>query len=78
MPQTITLSQSEYEKLLARISRLEESIRKLLKGEPVYGSDEWWEREIKEGLKEAKAGKGVVLQSAKEIDEYFDRLDAEA
>ena len=72
MSQSITISQTEYEKLLNRIARLEQAIHKLLKKKgPAYGSEEWWDNEIKEGLEEVKQGKGVLLSTPEELQSYL-------
>lgn len=75
MSQTITISQTEYEKLLGRIGRLEEAIRKLLrKSEPVHGSDEWWTEEMKKADNDIKEGRYQTFSNAKDLQIYLDSL----
>lgn len=75
MSQSITISQTEYEKLLERISRLEKTIRKLLKKkEPEYGSDKWWDEEIKKGEEDIKKGRYQTFSNAKDLQVYLNSL----
>jgi len=76
MSQTAGITKTDYNKLISRIDRLERTVKSIAKKqkEPVYGSDGWWEEEIKAGLAEAKEGKGVTFSTAEELQAYLDEL----
>ena len=41
---------------------------------PRYGSEEWWEMEIKQGEEDVKKGHYTVLSSKDELKSYLDAL----
>ncbi len=78
MNQTITISTKTAEQILARLDNLTEEVKtikaRLLREEPSYGSDAWWEWSDKEALAEIKAGKGKKIHNKKELDVFFKNL----
>ena len=76
--QTITVPTKTIEEILSRLDQLTKEVRaiktKLFQGEPPYGSDEWWEWSNAKALKSIKEGKGVVIRSKKELNEFFNSL----
>ncbi len=76
MSQTVTLKQSEYKKLIERISALEKAVQSLIKRlqkEPSYGSDAWWEWSDTKAIDDIKKGNYVAFDSAQEMVEYLER-----
>ena len=80
MSQTITVPTKTIEEILTRLDRLTREIKaiktKLFEEEPPYGSDEWWEKEIEEGLEEVKKRK--VSGPFKKTGELLKTLHQEA
>jgi len=77
MSNTVTLSQSAYKELLARMNRLEKMIATLLERfeqEPPYGSDAWWDWSIKKGKEAIKKGEYVEITTQKQLDDVFKTL----
>jgi hypothetical protein len=77
MAQTITLKQSDYQKLIDRITKLEKMFAVLLrqiKHNPEYGSDEWWEVSDKKAIEEIKKGNYVAFDSASDMVEYLKNI----
>lgn len=76
MAQTIQLSQTRFDELFKRLSRLEAMMAKLLEkiDEPQYGSDEWWKWADKKGLEAVKKGNYVTLSTKEELQSYVDSL----
>ncbi len=78
MNQTITVSPKTIEEILTRLDKLTREIKaiktKLFEEEPPYGSDEWWENEINEGLRDIKNGKYTELRSRKELQTFLKSL----
>ncbi|MBU4016875.1 hypothetical protein KJ980_02960 [Patescibacteria group bacterium] len=76
MEQVIQLSQSQFETLLQRLSRLEKMVAKLLvkEEEPMEGTDEWWEWSDKKALEEIKKGEYYELKDKKELDDFFNNI----
>lgn len=76
MAQTITLSKSEFEKLVDRVQKLEKQVKKLLSQRKlVEGSDEWWEKEIAEGKKDIEEGRYTEFQSIKDLQTHLKSLE---
>ncbi len=73
----ITLKQSEYQKLINRISKLEKMFTQLmrkLQKEPQYGSSEWWDREFTLAEKELSSDEGKIFESGEELVNYLETL----
>lgn len=69
---TLTINTKTAEGLLNEIEAMRKSLEALRKKivdilPAKYGSDIWWDREIKEGLKEVKQGKYTVYKNAKDL-----------
>lgn len=65
---TITINKKAAESILEELDNLQKSLvslrKKVLKLLPSkYGSDAWWEKEIKEGLEEVKQGKYTAYEN---------------
>ena len=76
MANTITLTQSAYNSMITRISKLEKMLGALLKKqkkEPQYGSEAWWDMNIKEGENDVKNGNYRVFDSAKSMTSYLEK-----
>ena len=75
MNQTIAISSKTTEEILARLDKLTKEVKaiktKLFQEEPPYGSDEWWDKEIKEAEIEFKKGRGVVFKSSKDAIKWL-------
>jgi hypothetical protein len=59
---TVTINTKTAETILKEVESMRQSLealrKKILKLLPArYGSDEWWEKEIEEGLEEVRRGK---------------------
>ena len=71
MSQAITVTPKTIEEILSRLDRITKDITtikaRLFEQEPKYGSDAWWDKEIKEGLEEVKQGKYTVYENAKDL-----------
>lgn len=77
MADTITISQSAYKELLARVTRVEKMVAEILEkfeSEPPYGSDKWWNWSIKKGEEDLKKGNYEVFESAKELVKHLKSL----
>jgi len=78
MAQTVTISTKTIDKILTRLDELTKEIRaikeRLLAERPLYGSNAWWEKEIKEAQQEIKEGKGTVIHNKKDLNSFFKRL----
>lgn len=78
MANTISVDAKILHQILTRLDTLTKDMQaikeKVLSQEPSYGSNEWWEKEIKEADKEFKKGKGIVINNKKELDEFFRNL----
>lgn len=59
----------EIESLQNALEALKKRIVKILS--PEYGSNEWWEKEIKEGLEEVRQGKVKRFNSMEEAVKYL-------
>jgi hypothetical protein len=76
MANTVTLTQTAYNDMLSRISKLEKTLSILLKKqkkEPVEGSDTWWDKSIKEGKEDIKNGNYMIFDSAKSLTSYLEK-----
>lgn len=75
MANTITVDERVMNTILSRLDKLSRDIElikiRLLKNKPRYGSDEWWEKEIKEADEAFKKGGGIKFNSAKEAIEWL-------
>lgn len=76
MSKTIQLSQTQFDILLQRLTRLEKMVAKLLEKdeEPPYGSDEWWEWSDKKALEEVKKGEYYELKDEADINDFFKHI----
>lgn len=75
MNQVIQLSQSQFETLLERLSRLEKMVAKLLKKEePAEGTDEWWKLSDKEAMEDIKKGEYYELKNKEDIKNFFKHI----
>jgi hypothetical protein len=79
MAQTITLTQSAYNELLARITKLEKTVISLISSpkEPKYGTDAWFEWAHKEGMKAIEKGDYYELRTDKELKDFFDNIESD-
>lgn len=78
MSNTVTLSQSAYNKLLNRLSLVENLLKHLISKldiEPPEGSDDWWDWAHKKGLEDMKKGEYYELKSKNDIDDFFNHID---
>jgi len=75
MAQTITVPTKSFEEVLSRLDQLTKEVRaikmKLFSGEPVYGSDEWWEWSDKKAMDDIKAGRTVKFDSAEKAIKWL-------
>lgn len=75
MSQTVTVSPKAIEEIISRLDKLTKDIRvikeRLFASEPPYGSEEWWEKEIKESEEEFSKGKGVHFESVKDATKWL-------
>lgn len=76
MSQTTQISQTKFNELLNRMSRLENMVAKLLEksDQPVEGSDAWWKLSDKKALEDIKKGKYTVVHDANELQQHLDSL----
>ena len=81
MAQQITMPKTEYEKLIKRVTALEQTVRSLIEKltdtrdpEPAYGSEQWWKWADKKGLEAIEKGEYKEFSSAKELQTYLDSL----
>ncbi len=72
---TVTVPAKTINDIFSRLDELTKAVKKisarLLNEEPRYGSDEWWNKEIKEAENEFKKGKGVLFQSGKDAIKWL-------
>lgn len=60
---------------LTKLTQEVEAIKtRLFEEEPVYGSGEWWKKEMEEAEKEFKKGKGTIINDKKELARFFKNL----
>lgn len=75
MSQTVTVPAKTIDEIFSRLDELTKAVKKisaiLLKGDFSYGSDEWWDKEIKEGLEEVKKGKVKKFKTMTETIRYL-------
>ena len=79
MSNTVTLSQSAYKNLLARMNKLEKMIATLLERfeqEPLYGSEAWWDWSNKKGKQDIEKGDYYELRNKKDIDNFFKNIES--
>lgn len=78
MAQTVTVDAKTIRAILTRLDQIDKKINaisaKALEKEPVYGSDEWWEKEVKEGEEELKKGKYTSFSSKRNLQQYLNSL----
>lgn len=77
MAQTISLKQSEYQKLIKRITKVEEQISNLIdifQKEPSYGTEEWWKWAQTKGIEAMKKGEYTEITTSKQRKSYFQSL----
>ena len=76
--QIITLTKTDFEKLVNRLEKLEKQVKKLTAHIPSRkleeGSAEWWKEEIKEGVKDLREGRSTTIHNEKELKAFFDNL----
>ena len=73
---TITIDTKTAEKIFAEIALIEKRLsalrKKVMQFIPAsYGSDAWWEKEIKEAESEFKKGKGIRFESANDAIKWL-------
>ncbi len=75
MNQTITVSPKTIEAIVEQLDTLTKEVKmikaKLFEEEPLYGSDAWWEKEIKDAENELKKGKGIRFESANDAIKWL-------
>ena len=75
MSQTVTVPTKTINEIFSRLDELTNAVKKiaakLSKKEPLYGSDEWWDKEIKDADDEFKKGKGVLFKSSKDAVKWL-------
>ena len=75
MNQTTIVPTKTINEIFTRLDELTKAVEKisarLFKEELPYGSDAWWDKEIKEGLEEVKQGKVKKFKSMKEAVHYL-------
>ena len=75
MNQTVTVSTKTINEIFSRLDELTNAVKKmaakLSEKEFSYGSDEWWDKEIKEAEIEFKKGRGVVFKSSKDAIKWL-------
>ena len=77
MNNAITLSQSAYKEILARMNKLEKMIANLMdkfEQEPPYGTEAWWKWSIKKGKEDIKKGRVIEITTKKQRDAFFKSL----
>ena len=73
---TITISKTQYNHLINRITSLELAINHLGKiiSRGKYGSKAWWKQELSEAEQELKSGKGKLFDNPEELISYLKNL----
>jgi hypothetical protein len=78
MTNTITLTQTEFDTMTKRISKLETMVKNLsakidtlMDHEPAEGTQEWWDWSNKKALEEVKKGKTIHFDSVEEMTRYL-------
>lgn len=75
MGNTISVDVKMLRDILSRLDKLTSDIEaiktKLFEGEPPYGSNEWWEKEMKEAEESFKKGEGISFDSAEEAIKWL-------
>lgn len=76
---TVTIDTKTAESIFSEISLIEKRLsvlrKKVMEFVPAsYGSDAWWDKEIKEAEKEFKKGKGTIINNKKELARFFENL----
>lgn len=75
MSQTLTMPVKTINEIFSRLDELTKAVKKisarLLKEDFSYGSDEWWDKEIKDADDEFKKGKGVLFKSSKDAIKWL-------
>jgi len=75
MNQTVTVPTKTINEIFFRLDELTKAVKKisvkLSEKEPLYGSDEWWNKEIKEADSEFKKGKGTLFKSSKDAIKWL-------
>ncbi len=78
MTQTITLTKTEYSQLLQRVSELEKTLTKLaasfgelLRSEPPYGSDAWWQWSNRKSKEDFAKGDFYTITNKKDLNTFL-------
>lgn len=75
MNQTVTVPVKTINEIFSRLDELTKAVKtisaRLLKEGSLYGSDEWWDKEIEEGIEEVKKGKVKKFENMKEAIHYL-------
>lgn len=75
MNQTVTIPAKTIDEIFSRLDELTKAVKKisarLSKKALPYGSDEWWDKEIKETEDEFKKGKGISFKSGKDAIKWL-------
>ncbi|MCL5010510.1 MAG: hypothetical protein M1289_02815 [Patescibacteria group bacterium] len=78
MSQTIAVSAKTINTIQERLDELTREIKaikaRIFEEEPLYGSDEWWERSEKKADEDIKTGRYTVLHNKKGLKSYLDSL----
>lgn len=77
MAQVIQISQTKFDELFNRISRLEAMVAKLLAGRNAANAplvDEETEKLIAKGLQDYKAGRYTIVKNQKELEAHLKSL----
>jgi predicted transcriptional regulator len=80
MNQTVTISAKTIDEIFSRLDELTRAVKKiaakLSEKEPLYGSDEWWDKEIKEAREDIEAGRYTTVNNRKELRQFLASLKA--
>ena len=75
MNQTVTIPTKTIDEIFSRLDELTNAVKKiavkLSEKEFSYGSDGWWDREIKDADDEFKKGKGILFKSSKDAIKWL-------
>lgn len=75
MNQAITVTPKTIEAIVKQLMVLTKEVKaiktRLFEEEPPYGSNAWWEKEIKEAENEFKKGKGIRFESANDAIKWL-------